>query len=108
MNLELTGSYLLTIAAWRVGLLTVTLFANDDFTNFKYSFPVHTLNLLFDEDMHIYFRDHDQQYSMMIHGMIRADFSNLYTFTVSSNKEVQIYFDQKLMLDKPQEVKDTR
>ena len=66
----------------------VTLYANDDFTNYQYSFPVSTLNLVFDENTHIYFKDHDQQYSLVIHGMIRADFSNLYNFTVSSNKEV--------------------
>jgi len=78
----------LTIAAFRIGVLTVTLFANDDFTNFKYSYPITTLNMLMDENMHIYFKDHDQSYSLVVHGMIRADFSNMYNFTISSNKEI--------------------
>jgi len=108
MSLQIQGSYLLTIAAFRIGVLSVTLFANDDFTNFKYSYPITTLNMLMDENMHVYFKDHDQSYSLVVHGMIRADFSNMYNFTVSSNKEVQVYFNQQLMIDKPQEVKEVR
>ena len=86
----------------------MTLYENDDFTNFKFSFKVPRLDLEFDEDLHVFFKDRDQQYSLMIQGMIRVDFSNLYNFTVSSNKDTQVYIDQKLMLDKPQEVKDMR
>jgi hypothetical protein len=96
----------LTSAVFRLGLLTVTLYENDDFTNFKYSFKVPRLDLDFDENLHIFFKDRDQQYSLVIHGMIRVDFSNMYNFTVSSNKDAQVYVDQRLVLDKPQGVKD--
>ncbi len=100
-QLHITGSYLLTAAVFRLGLLTVTLYENDDFTNFKYSFKVPRLDLDFDEDLHVFFKNRDQQYSLVIHGMIRIDYSNMYNFTVSSNKDTQVYIDQKLMLDKP-------
>ena len=96
----------MTAAVFRLGLLTVTLYENDDFTNFKYSFKVPRLDLDFDENLHIFFKDRDQQYSLVIHGMIRADFSNFYNFTVSSNKDTQVYVDQRLVMDKPQGVKD--
>jgi len=83
----------LTAAVFRLGLLTVTLYENDDFTNFKYSFKVPRLDLDFDETLHIFFKNRVQQYSVVIHGMIRADYSNLYNFTVSSNKDTQVYID---------------
>ncbi len=98
----------MTIGAWRIGILTVTLYANDDLTDFKYSYPIKSLNLLLDENSHIFFIDHDQSYSLTIQGMIRADYSNLYNFTVRSNKEVSVYFDGQLMLLKPQEIKDDK
>ena len=49
----------MTIAVMRLGLLTINLYENDDFTNFKYSFKVPRLNLDFDENLHIFFKDRD-------------------------------------------------
>ena len=49
----------MTAAVFRLGLLTVTLYENDDFTNFKYSFKVPRLNLDFNEDLHIFFKNRD-------------------------------------------------
>jgi len=38
--------------------------------------------------------------------MMRADYSNMYNYTIATNKDIEIFFDSKLVFSKRAEVKD--
>lgn len=58
-----------------------------------YTQNIHLLNLTFDENLHQFWKNRDQKYSLTIQGMVRFDYANPYNVTVLSNKEVKIYLD---------------
>lgn len=89
-----------------MGLLQATIYDNNDFTNFVYTFAVPRLNLTFDENLHVFFIDRNEKYSMTIQGMIRVDYNNLYQFTIYSNKDVKIYLNEILRFSKPASILD--
>lgn len=86
--LPVASHHLLTIAAFRIGLLTVTLYENADFTDMACTFYIPLLNITFDPSRHVFFRDRTKEYSLTIQGMVRFDYSTRYNVTVYSNKEV--------------------
>lgn len=47
-KLEIASHYLLTMAVFRIGQMTVTLYENDDYTDMMYTFYIPLLNLTFD------------------------------------------------------------
>ena len=65
-NLEVSSYYLVNIAAFRLGMMTVTLYGNDDFTNYQYDFNTTTMNMTFDENFHTFFTDRNKKYSLTL------------------------------------------
>ena len=102
------GQYMTTIVVLRLGLISLVIYENSDFTGYVADMSVANLNLTFNSELHPYFTDKDQKYSVTLQGKIRASYNDWYNYTVSSNKDVKIYVDGELAMDKSGDFKNQK
>lgn len=99
------GTYGMMATLMEAGSLRASLFHNPDFTGYHTDHRVAEdstkkgsggMNMTFDTfvDNH-YFRNHTNQFSMVLQGCVRFENTTFYNLTFESNMKLLVYFDQK-------------
>ncbi|CDW86507.1 keratin-associated protein 10- [Stylonychia lemnae] len=99
-NLIVSGIYVVSITALRIGQFRMVIYENSDFTGYITDLTVPSINVTFNSQLHPFFANVSQRYSVTLQGKIRSDFNNLFNYTLWSNKDVLLYIDRELEFNK--------
>ena len=97
---------MVSINVFTVGGLRCSIYRNPDFTDYVSSQVTYSLDLTLNPTYNSYFSTEDKLYSFTCQGLIRTEYNGLYNFTVATNKNVNVFMEDVLMLDKPASIKE--